>query len=103
FVLPWLDRSPVRSGRFRPVFKIFFWLLLADCVLLGWLGAKPAEGIYVILSRLATAWYFFHFLIVLPMLSLVEKTRPLPQSISTPVMGGAAMAGSSAPREKPNA
>jgi quinol-cytochrome oxidoreductase complex cytochrome b subunit len=103
FVLPWLDRSPVRSGRFRPVFKIFFWLLLADCVLLGWLGAKPAEGIYVILSRLATAWYFFHFLIVLPMLSLVEKTRPLPQSISTPVMGGAAMAGSSAPREKSNA
>jgi ubiquinol-cytochrome c reductase cytochrome b subunit len=103
FVLPWLDRSPVRSGRFRPVFKIFFWLLLADCVLLGWLGAKPAEGIYVILSRLATAWYFFHFLIVLPMLSLVEKTRPLPQSISTPVMGGSAMAGSSAPREKPNA
>ncbi|NBQ83084.1 MAG: cytochrome b/b6 [Alphaproteobacteria bacterium] len=103
FVLPWLDRSPVRSGRFRPVFKIFFWLLLADCVLLGWLGAKPAEGIYVILSRLATAWYFFHFLIVLPMLSLVEKTRPLPQSISTPVMGGAAMAGSSAAREKPNA
>ena len=102
-VLPWLDRSPVRSGRFRPIFKIFFWLLLADCVLLGWLGAKPAEGIYVILSRLATAWYFFHFLIVLPMLSLVEKTRPLPQSISTPVMGGAAMAGSSAPREKPNA
>jgi len=103
FVLPWLDRSPVRSGRFRPVFKVFFWLLLADCVLLGWLGAKPAEGTYVILSRLATAWYFFHFLIVLPLLSLVEKTRPLPQSISTPVMGGAAMAGSSAPREKPHA
>ena len=103
FILPWLDKSPVRSGRFRPIFKVFFWLLLADCVLLGWLGAKPAEGIYVILSRLATAWYFMHFLVVLPLLSYVEKTRPLPQSISTPVMGGAAMAGSAAPREKPDA
>ncbi len=88
FVVPWLDRSPVRSGRFRPIFKIFFWLLLADCVLLGWLGGKPAEGVYVTLSRLATAWYFLHFLAVLPMLSLVETTRPLPQSIATPVMGG---------------
>ena len=86
FILPWLDRSPVRSGRFRPIFKIFFWLLLVDCALLGWLGAKPAEGIYVILSRLATAWYFAHFLLVLPILSVVEKTRPLPQSISLPVM-----------------
>lgn len=86
FVLPWLDRSPVRSGRFRPIFKVFFWLLLADCVLLGWLGAKPAEGAYVIIARFATAWYFAHFLLILPLLSTVEKTRPLPQSISAPVM-----------------
>ena len=104
FIVPWLDKSPVRSGRFRPIFKIFFWVLLADCVLLGWLGAKPAEGIYVVLSRLATAWYFMHFLIILPVLSLVEKTRPLPQSISMPVMGGGAMAGAAAAtREKPDA
>jgi len=104
FILPWLDKSPVRSGRFRPVFKVFFWLLLLDCVVLGYLGAKPAEGIYVILSRLATAWYFFHFLIVLPVLSLVERTRPLPQSISTPVLGGGAMAGANAAvKEKSNA
>ncbi len=88
FIVPWLDRSPVRSGRFRPVFKIFFWLLLIDCVILGWLGGKPAEGVYVILARLATAWYFLHFLLVLPVLSFVEKTRPLPQSISKPVTGG---------------
>ena len=87
FIVPWLDRSPVRSGRFRPVFKIFFWLLLIDCVILGWLGGKPAEGVYVILARLATAWYFMHFLLVLPVLSFVEKTRPLPQSISKPVLG----------------
>lgn len=104
FVLPWLDKSPVRSGRFRPIFKVFFWLLLLDCILLGYLGAKPAEGIYVVLSRIATAWYFFHFLLVLPLLSMVEKTRPLPQSISTPIAGGGAMAGATAAvREKPDA
>ncbi|MGC6484610.1 MAG: cytochrome b [Candidatus Puniceispirillales bacterium] len=104
FILPWLDRSPVRSGRFRPIFKVFFWLLFIDCLVLGYLGAKPAEGIYVVASRIATAWYFFHFLIVLPMLSMVEKTRPLPQSISTPISAGGAMAGATAAvREKPDA
>ena len=104
FILPWLDKSPVRSGRFRPIFKIFFWLLLLDCVVLGYLGAKPAEGVYVVASRIATAWYFFHFLIVLPVLTMVEKTRPLPQAITAPISGGGAMAGATAAvREKPDA
>ena len=63
FILPWLDRSPVRSATFRPIYKIMFWVFLVDCVALTWLGAKPAEGIYVVLSRLCTAYYFFHFII----------------------------------------
>ncbi|HCP17823.1 MAG: cytochrome b [SAR116 cluster bacterium] len=100
FILPWLDRSPVRSGRFRPLFKMFFWVLLADCVLLGYLGGKPAEGIYVTLSRLATAYYFIHFLVILPLLSVVEKTRPLPQSISMPVTGAGMSAALAAKRGK---
>ena len=62
FILPWLDRSPVRSATFRPIYKVMFWVFLFDCVALTWLGAKPAEGIYVILSRLFTAYYVFHFL-----------------------------------------
>ena len=86
FILPWLDRSPVRSARFRPVFRIFFWLLFIDALALGYLGGKPAEGIYVTLSRVATAWYFLHFLVILPMLSVFESTRPLPKSISEPVL-----------------
>ena len=89
FVLPWLDRSPVRSARFRPVFKIFFWLLFIDCIALGYLGGKPAEGVYVLLSRIATAWYFLHFLAILPLLSIFETTRPLPKSISEPVLATA--------------
>ncbi len=86
FILPWLDRSPVRSARFRPVFRIFFWLLFIDALALGYLGAMPAEGIYVTLSRVATAWYFLHFLVILPMLGVFENTKPLPKSISEPVL-----------------
>ena len=89
FVLPWLDRSPVRSARFRPVFRIFFWLLFIDFIALGYLGGMPAEGIYVVLSRVATAWYFLHFLAILPLLSVFETTKPLPKSISEPVLATA--------------
>ena len=88
FILPWLDRSPVRSARFRPFFRVFFWLFFVNAIALGYLGGKPAEGIYVILSRVATAWYFLHFLAILPLLSMFETTKPLPKSISEPVLKG---------------
>ena len=102
FILPWLDRSPVRSARFRPIFKIFFWVLVIDCIALGYVGAKPAEGIYLVVGRVATVWYFAHFLLILPLLSVIETPRPLPQSISTPIFGGGgALAGATAaPKEK---
>ena len=102
FVLPWLDRSPVRSARFRPMFKIFFWILVIDCIVLGYVGAKPAEGMYLLVGRVATVWYFIHFLAILPLLSVIETPRPLPQSISTPVFGGGGgLAGAAAaPKEK---
>jgi quinol-cytochrome oxidoreductase complex cytochrome b subunit len=86
FVLPWLDKSPVRSAKFRPLFKIAFWLLLIDCLLLGWIGGKPAEGVFITISRLATAYYFFHFLVLTPLLARFEKTKPLPLSISQAVL-----------------
>ena len=85
FILPWLDRQPIRSSNFRPLYKMFFWVLFADCILLGYLGAMPAEGIYVVLSRIATGYYFFHFLILLPLLPKFEPTRPLPVSIGSPI------------------
>jgi quinol-cytochrome oxidoreductase complex cytochrome b subunit len=94
FILPWLDRSPVRSASFRPYFKIFFWVLLADCVMLTYLGGKPPEGIYVVLSRLGTLYYFFHFLILLPGLSIFETPKPLPRSISQPVLGSGSVGAS---------
>jgi ubiquinol-cytochrome c reductase cytochrome b subunit len=88
FFLPWLDRSPVRSGRYRPMFKIFFVILLIDVGVLGWLGGLPAEEPYVMLSQAATIYYFAHFLLILPILALVERTLPLPNSISESVLKG---------------
>ena len=87
FILPWLDTSRVRSAAFRPIFKILFWVLLIDCLVLGWCGGQPAEGIPLILSRLGTAWYFFHFLVLLPAVGWIETPRPLPTSIRLPVIG----------------
>jgi ubiquinol-cytochrome c reductase cytochrome b subunit len=81
FVLPWLDTSKVKSGAYRPVFKLFFWLFTVNFILLGYLGGKPPEGIYVILSRAATFYYFAYFILILPLLGKFEKTRPLPESI----------------------
>ncbi|MDP3372137.1 MAG: cytochrome b N-terminal domain-containing protein [Candidatus Paracaedibacteraceae bacterium] len=79
FILPFLDKHPVRSGRFRPYYKYFFWVFLANCFVLGWVGGKPPEGIYLILGRLCTAYYFFHFVVLYPLLSFIEPRVKLPE------------------------
>ncbi|MEM7617584.1 MAG: cytochrome b/b6, partial [Pseudomonadota bacterium] len=81
FLLPWLDKSKVRSGAFRPFFKPFYWLFILCSIGLGWLGAQPAEGYYVIAARAATFYYFSYFLLILPLLGMFEKTKPLPESV----------------------
>ena len=90
FVLPWLDTSKVRSSVFRPIYRQFYWIFVIDVFMLGYLGAQPAEGIYLILSRVGTVYYFLHFIVVLPVVGIFEKTDPIPMSISEPVMSGAA-------------
>jgi len=110
--LPWLDTSQVKSAKYRPVYKVFFWLFLITTVLLGWLGSKPPEGWYVVLSRLLTAWYFLYLLIVLPLIGLFETPKPVPNSITEALkvagkavgavllavgIGAAALAGGSQP------
>ena len=87
FFLPWLDKSPVRSGMFRPKFKIFFGILVVDVLILGYCGGAPAEEPFVMISQLASAYYFAHFLIILPLLSRLEKPEPLPNSITESVTG----------------
>src|SRR6478736_4975424 len=84
--LPWLDTARTRSSKYRPLAKQFFWIFVVVGVLLGYLGAQPPEGIYVIAGRILTFCYFAYFLIVLPLLSRIEQPRPLPNSIADDVL-----------------
>ena len=97
FLVPWLDTSRVRSARFRPIFRQLFWLFAIDCVVLGIAGAKPAEGIWLVIARIATVYYFVHFIVLLPIVGWFERPRPLPESIHQPVL---APAGAQAPPEE---
>jgi len=85
--LPWLDTSRVKSAAYRPLYRIFFWIFVACVVLLGYVGAQPPEGGYVLAARALTVYYFFHFLVILPLLGLFEKPRPLPATIADSVLG----------------
>jgi len=78
---PWLDTSSVRSGRYRPMFKWWFWLLVVDFVVLMWVGAMPAEGIYPYIALIASTYWFAFFLIILPLLGVFEKPLPQPETI----------------------
>ena len=86
FFLPWLDTMKVKSARYRPLYKIFFLLFVIFCLLLGYLGAKPPEGIYLLLSRVSTIYYFAFFLVIMPILSRIEKPLPMPIGISNPAL-----------------
>lgn len=86
FFLPWLDTSKVRSAVYRPWYKLFFWLFVIDCIILGWLGAKPAEGVYTAMAQAGTLFYFAFFLVILPILGLIETPKRLPNSITEAVL-----------------
>ncbi|MDX1924004.1 MAG: cytochrome b/b6 [Rickettsiaceae bacterium] len=81
FLLPWLDRSPVRSGYYRPLFRIAFVFLVLDCILLGYVGGMPAEEPYITISRFAASYYFFHFLVLIPLIAKYEKPSQPPTSL----------------------
>jgi ubiquinol-cytochrome c reductase cytochrome b subunit len=87
FLVPWLDTSKVRSAVYRPWYKRCFWLFVANVTFLGWLGSKPAEGWYVPAMQVSTLYYFAFFVVVMPLLGLVEKPRRLPNSITEAVLG----------------
>jgi len=80
-LVPWLDTSRVRSGRFRPRFKWWFWLLVFDFLVLTWCGGQLPEPPYSTISLIATAYWFAYFLVILPLLGLTEKPLPQPETI----------------------
>ena len=93
FFVPWLDTSKVRSAVYRPWFKLFFWIFVANSILLGWLGSKPAEGVYVVAAQVGTLYYFAFFIVIMPVLGMIETPRKLPKSITDAVLeknGGSA-------------
>jgi ubiquinol-cytochrome c reductase cytochrome b subunit len=71
--LPFINTSNIRSSNFRPIYKKAFWLLFADCVLLGWIGQQPVEDPYVLVGQLASVFFFFYFLIFIPFLGKLEN------------------------------
>lgn len=119
FILPWLDTSKVRSMRYRPQMRTQFIIFVLVCLGLGWCGAQLPDApvvpgmpsfqlfdgqlnSYLWLTRLFTAYYFVFFLVLMPWLGLKETPRPVPLSISEPVLSGgdALPAGATAQAEK---
>jgi ubiquinol-cytochrome c reductase cytochrome b/c1 subunit len=97
--LPWLDTSKIRSGSYRPAFRLFFFIFVAVTVLLGWVGSQDTAAPVLKLGdntimtmvgfgQILTAYYFAHFLVILPVLGLFEQTSALPASIAESVLGG---------------
>jgi len=84
--LPWLDTSRVRSARYRPIYRYFFWIFVLDCIVLGVVGKYPPEGFWVTLGQITTFWYFFHLIILLPLIGWLETPKPLPESIAASVL-----------------
>ena len=87
FFLPWLDRSKVRSCNYRPMYKWFMMLFFVNFFILGYVGLKPAEGLYLLIARLGLIYYFGFFLIITPFINWIEKPKTLPASISDIYLG----------------
>ena len=85
--VPWLDTSRVRSTKYRPVYRWFFWLFVFSAVALGWLGSKPPDAEYVFWARVFTIYYFAHFLVVMPLVGWLETPLKVPGSITEAVLG----------------
>jgi ubiquinol-cytochrome c reductase cytochrome b/c1 subunit len=87
FFAPWLDTSRVRSCKYRPVYAWFLYAFLFSVIALGYLGSKPPEGEYVLWARVFTAYYFIHFLIIMPIVGVMETPSIMPRSITESVLG----------------
>jgi ubiquinol-cytochrome c reductase cytochrome b subunit len=83
--VPWLDTSPVKSAKYRPLFRIFFWAFVVCCVGLGWLGSQEVTDATTWAARGCAVGYFAFLIVVLPLLGLIEKTKPMPTSIADAV------------------
>ena len=77
----------MRSANYRPLYRKFFYALVVAMAVLFYCGGAPAEEPYVMLSQLAGLYYFAHFLIIVPIVSSIERPDPLPYSITESGLG----------------
>lgn len=80
--VPWLDSSKIKSMRYRPLAKIFFGLWILNFFLLGICGSMPAAAPWTYISKVCVVYYFAYFIVILPMLSIIEKPLSPPASIA---------------------
>jgi ubiquinol-cytochrome c reductase cytochrome b subunit len=82
FFLPWLDKSPVKSIRYKgAIYKTMLWLFVLDFIMLGYLGVKPTTDLYKLLAQIGTIYYFAFFLLM-PIYSKMDKTKPVPERVT---------------------
>nr|BBH10674.1 apocytochrome b [Palmaria palmata] len=72
-LLPWIHSTEIRSSRFRPIYRVFYWTIISCCLILGWIGGMPVEDPYIVIGQVASIFYFVYFLGILPLLGKVEK------------------------------
>jgi ubiquinol-cytochrome c reductase cytochrome b subunit len=82
FFLPWLDGSKVKSSRYKPIYRLFTFILYLVFIGLGYIGACPVEPPYVAIGQCLSIWYFLHFLVIVPFVSRKETPKQEPDSIS---------------------
>lgn len=72
-LLPWIHSTEIRSSRFRPIYKFFYWTIFLCCIILGWIGGMPVEEPYIVIGQVASIYYFYYFLVFLPVLGKIEQ------------------------------
>ena len=102
FIVPWIDTSRIRSTSYRPIYKWFFWLFVITCIALGYLGAQAPDGWYLFFGRAFTIYYFAFFLLIMPIVGLIERPKKLPGSITQSVLGSQASKPPSPPPPGPD-
>jgi ubiquinol-cytochrome c reductase cytochrome b subunit len=72
FIIPFTNTSKIKSTNYRPIFKVCYWLLVSDFIILTWVGQKPIKDTYILIGQLATAYYFLFFIVLIPVVGFIE-------------------------------
>ena len=73
FIVPYINTSDIRNTTYRPIFKFCFWFFIADFVILTWIGQKPITDYFMLVGQIATFYYFVFFLILIPLIGILES------------------------------